>query len=309
MVLDNEIIEILACPRCKQKLDDLDCSDCRLTFPEVGGVPVLLNEENSLFKISDLTELQDTTYRKASQLKAAVKGILPSITLNVNTRENFQQFFALLLRNSARPRLLVIGGAVPGQGLEDVPPEIEMVETDIAIGPRTSISCDAHDLPFLDGSFDGVVAQAVLEHVLQPAECVAEILRVLKKGGIVYAETPFMQQVHAGRYDFMRFTHLGHRYLFRDFSEITSGACCGPASAFVWSYCYFLQSFFRSKTLGQIAFTVGTLTSFWIKYFDLFLANRPNAYDASSGYFFLGEKNDTPLTGIDLIAGYKGMIQ
>jgi len=37
-----------------------------------------------------------------------------------------------------------------------------------------------------------------------------------------------MQQVHNERYDFTRFTYLGHRRLFSAFDEIDSGASCGP---------------------------------------------------------------------------------
>ena len=123
--------------------------------------------------------------------------------------------------------------------------------------------CDAHDIPFADGSFDAVIAQAVLEHVVDPHRCVAEIHRVLNAQGVVYAETPFMQQVHAGRYDFARFTHLGHRRLFRMFQEIDSGAVCGPGMALAWSYQYFLMSFTTSKTLRKLAGVFARLTSFF----------------------------------------------
>jgi len=53
------------------------------------------------------------------------------------------------------------------KSLVDHPP-IELVETDVAFGPRTAVICDAHRLPFENASFDGVVAQAVLEHVADP---------------------------------------------------------------------------------------------------------------------------------------------
>jgi len=81
-----------------------------------------------------------------------------------------------------------------------------------------------HTIFFDASSFDGVIIQAVLEHVVEPNHCVEEIHRVLKENGLVYSETPFMQQVHLGRYDFTRFTHLGHRRLFRKFKEICGGA-------------------------------------------------------------------------------------
>ena len=94
---------------------------------------------------------------------------------------------------------------------------------------------DAHKLPFEDGVFDGVWVQAVLEHVLEPATIVDEIYRVLRRGGLVYAETPFMQQVHERAYDFSRFTQSGHRWLFKRFSEINAGPIggCGRGAGLV----------------------------------------------------------------------------
>jgi hypothetical protein len=76
-----------------------------------------------------------------------------------------------------------------------------------------------------------------------------------------------------------------------------------------WSYCYFLQSFFSNQTLGQIAWAFGSLTGFWLKYFDYILINKPLAFDAASAYFFLGEKSDKILSDSDLIAGYQGLIR
>ena len=100
----------------------------------------------------------------------------------------------------------------------------------------TSLICDAHDIPFADGCFDGVIVQAVLEHVMDPGRCVEEIHRVLGDNGLVYAETPFIQQIHMGRYDFTRYTHSGHRRLFRRFEEIASGPVGGPGMALAWAY-------------------------------------------------------------------------
>ena len=75
---------------------------------------------------------------------------------------------------------------------------IKFIHTDVSLTTHSQIICDAHDLPFSDETFDGVIVQAVLEHVVDPYRCVEEIHRVLNEEGIVYAETPFMQQVHGG---------------------------------------------------------------------------------------------------------------
>ncbi|GAC1539128.1 MAG: hypothetical protein NVS2B7_10680 [Herpetosiphon sp.] len=185
-------------------------------------------------------------------------------------------------------------------------PAIKLVETDVSWGPRTTLMSDAHDIPFTEATFDGVIVQAVLQHVVDPYRCVEEIHRVLRPDGLVYAETPFMQQVHGGKYDFTRFTHLGHRRLFRRFTEIDSGACCGPGMALAWSYQYFLTSWVTSKPARRLLLAFARMTSFYLKYFDYFLAKRPATIDAASGYYFMGKKADHTLPDRELITLYKG---
>ncbi len=95
----------------------------------------------------------------------------PGITREPRAKRNYAKFVDLLLEKTDRPRVLVLGGSIEGQGMEPLlsNPNIELVETDVAFGPRAKMICDAKaTLPYADGSFDGVVAQAVLEHVADP---------------------------------------------------------------------------------------------------------------------------------------------
>jgi ubiquinone/menaquinone biosynthesis C-methylase UbiE len=170
------------------------------------------------------------------------------------------------------------------------------------------VICDAHDIPFADGTFDGVIAQATLEHVVDPYRCVEEIVRVLKPRGLVYAETPFMQQVHMGAYDFTRFTHSGHRRLFRHFSEIASGPICGPGTALAWSYLYFLLSFVQSRVLRGLVRAFASLTAFHLKYADHYLMHEKGAIDSSSGFYFIGRKGKEVLSDRDLVRYYRGAV-
>jgi len=181
-----------------------------------------------------------------------------------------------------------------------------LVESDVSFGPRTTLIADAHDLPFADGTFDGVVAQAVLEHVVDPYRCAQEMWRVLRPRGLIYAETPFMQQVHEGRYDFTRFTHLGHRRVFRGFEEIDSGAIGGPGMALGWAWAYFLMSFAGSRRARSILYALARFTAFPAKYFDYLLLGRPAALDAAAGTYFLGRRSEQVLSDRELIAQYRG---
>lgn len=196
-----------------------------------------------------------------------------------------------------------------GQGMSPIYSNstFEVIGSDVSFGPHTKIICDAHDIPFEKDVFDCVIIQAVLEHVLDPHRCVREVTRVLKPQGIVYSETPFMQQVHMGRYDFTRFTHLGHRRLFKDYEEIQSGPTGGPGTVLAWSYLYFLKCFASSKLVLSLLTKFAHFTAFFLKYFDYCLNDRPGTYDSASGYFFMGKKSDKCLSDKELIRQYRGV--
>ena len=83
---------------------------------------------------------------------------------------------------------------------------------------RNVIFGDAGEpLPFGDATFTGVIAKDVLEHVLTPVATVLEIRRVLKAGGLAYANTPDAQRWAWEDYTHRRpFTRLGLRRLFAE---------------------------------------------------------------------------------------------
>jgi uncharacterized protein YbaR (Trm112 family) len=308
--------QLLHCPVCHAELTltqgQFECvnTECSTHFPIVDGIPVLVNERSSVFSIDDFTAHRPTFFKSESknQLKNFLKSLIPDSGKNIKGASNYRHLSQILLQQSPNPRVLVIGGSILGDGMEHFVnnPAIDLVESDVAFGERTMLISDAHDLPFQDGSFDGVIAQAVLEHVVDPHRCCAEIYRVLNERGVVYAETPFMQQVHNSPYDFTRFTYLGHRRLFRRFEEIDSGAVCGPGMALASAYLSFLVSFTTSKILARIFIAFARLTSFYLKYFDYLLIDRPGTLDAASAYYFIGRKSDRVLADRDLLKLYRG---
>jgi hypothetical protein len=111
-----------------------------------------------------------------------------------------------------------------------------------------------------------------------------------------------------GRYDFHRFTHLGHWRLFREFSEIDSGAVCGSGMALAWAYSNFIFSFFGSKKLRKLLIPFTNLTSFFWKYFDYFLIEKPGTLDSASGYYFMGQKSDHPISDKEILKQYRGLL-
>lgn len=76
---------------------------------------------------------------------------------------------------------------------------------------RPSVFGDAQQLPFSGGVVDHVLLLDVLEHIPDPERCLAEIFRVLKPGGKLTIQVPFMYPIHDAPLDFQRWTRFGLR--------------------------------------------------------------------------------------------------
>jgi len=177
--------------------------------------------------------------------------------------------------------------------------DVSVIAFDVYQSPHVDFLADVHNIPLESESVDSVWIQAVLEHVLSPEQAVREIWRILKPGGIVYAETPFMQQVHEKAYDFTRFTHSGHRWLFRNFEEIDSGAVGGVGTQNLWNIEHFMRCAFRSAAIGKLA----KLSFFWLRFLDA-LMSKEATLDAAPGFYFLGRKVDYSLAPNEMVAFY-----
>jgi SAM-dependent methyltransferase len=190
-----------------------------------------------------------------------------------------------------------------GNGLEQLYADrhARLIAFDIYASPLTQFIADAHRIPLATGSVDAVIVQAVLEHVLDPAQVVREIHRVLRPDGLVYAETPFMQQVHAGPYDFVRFTSSGHRYLFRGFEEISAGPVTGPGTQLLWSVDHLVRGLLRSVLAGRLARALFA----WLRWLDRLVA-LPFALDGAGACYFLGRRAERELTPPEIVAYYRG---
>ncbi len=321
--LAQTVVNKLRCPCCgmpELHLTDstITCQNksCSSIFPVVDGRPILINESRSIFRFTDFQnqlittmDLRGTADKPKLSIEATLKSKINSITPSISySCNNFCidqaiEYSKDKSNSDNRLSILVVGAGDAEIKIDGV---FDIVYSDVALGRLTDIICDAHDIPYLDQSFDLVIASAVLEHVANPYRCVEEIHRVLRPDGRVYAITPFMQQVHMGRYDFTRFTHLGHRRLFRYFSEIRSGVANGPAMVFAWSFERMISGFAESGMLRSILRTIARFPVFPFKFLDKILCTRPTAYDAASAYYFFGQKSVTPITDREIISNYRG---
>jgi hypothetical protein len=181
-------------------------------------------------------------------------------------------------------------------------------EINLNVFPLTNVDIvgNAERLPLGDESVDVVISNAVLEHVRDLSATIGEINRVLKPGGFVYIEIPFMQVYH---------THDAHGVRFEDYRRLTRaglvdtldfcapldvGVCVGPISAIFQMLFSFVRNLSSGQTYGRLVerayYFVGNLFV-WL---DAFLSNATIERSAiPSGIYFFGRKPDAMSAWLD----------
>jgi Methyltransferase domain len=307
MLVKLDDISGLICPKSGlplQRQDELfETEDKAISYKVIDGFPVLVDFDSSVLEqknYKDLAVPELVERQNSKGFKHLVKSIIsPPKKI---TEQNVKQLFDLL-STKRLAQVLVIGGGTVGQNMHPFyeSPHIELHSFDIYSSANVQFVADAHSIPFENEKFDLVIIQAVLEHVLEPQKVVDEIWRVLKSDGLAYSETPFLQHVHEGPYDFTRFTESGHRYLYKNFELINSGFSAGAGTTLLWAIDNFSRGLFRSRIAGKVI----KLMFIWLNYLDNWIPEKYNI-DAANGCFFLGKKSQTSITPKDAIAHYNG---
>ena len=115
--------------------------------------------------------------------------------------------------------------------------------------------------------------------------------------------------MHGGAFDFNRFTHLGHRRLWRYFDEVDSGAQRGPGTALLLSTDYFLRAYRgREQDAPRDDRRAVALFGFWTKYVDDYLVRRPRRIDAAAAHLLpRHEARDARARPRDRRCGFRGV--
>jgi SAM-dependent methyltransferase len=275
----------------------------RIDYPVVGGQPVLVDFDNSILDRDVFMALQGTSLIGERENK---RSIIKKVLLGTNdvASSNAKTLLEEVQRLDPKPVILIVGGGTVYEGAQDLydAEGIQIVSFDIYASENTDFVADAHRIPLKDGAVHAVWIQAVLEHVLTPSEVVDEIWRVLVSGGIVYAETPFLQPVHEAAYDFTRFTESGHRWLFRRFELIDSGVVKGPGAVLFQVLRYAFGSAVGNRRVGSKL----AIPFFWLRFIDQ-MANRAHASDCASGVYFLGRRSVATLQPRDMKSFFRGV--
>lgn len=206
------ILENFQCPICRHahplSPTDYKCSNCQTHFEQTTGALNLISPE--------LVEQFNLT---------------PTPNVSAHIYDGIAQ------------NIIKKGGMVLdcGSGKKDLLFD-NLVQMEIVDYENVDVLGVNQSLPFKDASFDAVFSLAVLEHVDQPFDCAAEIIRVLKPGGRLYVGVPFLQREHGYPHHYFGMTRMGLQRLFKDKIDIESH--CVPLSGHpIWALWMTLQSY------------------------------------------------------------------
>lgn len=279
---------LLACPYCCAKLeivaDGYRCAADGREFGRSGDVPILLVEEDAArFKaaLNSAAQMQ-AEYRPGafSRFKSVVKRAIGS-TYHLP----LSPVVAAAWKSVGEELILDVGSGTQRSG----PNHLNL---DVGVFPGVDIVGSAECLPLASDSFSLVRSFAVLEHVRRPVRMIAEMRRVLRSGGYVYTEVPFLQHFHAYPDDFQRYTIEGLKEAFREYEILEVGVCVGPSSTVtaIVSDWFELCAFSKRRIVNDMVRAVPLVLMFPIKYFDVFLMKNPRAHELASGVYVHAKK-------------------
>ena len=253
----------------------LVCRACDRWFPVFSGIPFLLpsHGDNLLGEgLSSQYTNEPGVSRKPSQRfrwyydpPVVASGVEEGEWVDFSHRE-------------MRGRVLDIG-AGDRDCLDVVGDTSLFVTMDINPRDHPTVVADAHHLPFRSGSFDSVIARALIEHVERPERVVAEVSRVLRPGGLFTFSAPFIYPIHDA-VDYHRFTIYSIRAMARQnnfrIMRITSGGgFFGVLAKYVhhglWMMREYIDRKYEHRPLSRRAIRVCTDLAGMIIYLPFYL--------------------------------------
>ena len=287
----NEQIEIgsLVCPRTyaplKREDNYLVTADGINKYAFVDDVPVLF--ANTAVQQAYLQENsgkmnQEYTASDKQSFSAKLKNFLSKDFRNKDAILAYNDIFENIQTTDV---CLAIGGGPKRH-------HPELINLNIGAFENVDIVADAYNLPYATGSIAAVYIEAVLEHLEFPETAVKEIFRVLKKGGKVYADTPFMQDFHGYPNHFQNFTIEGHKRLFsrNGFTLKASGTSVGPTYALLAFLTHYIKSYVRPTIIAYPFLAISYVLTILFKPLDLIINKRPTSNLLASTTFVYAVK-------------------
>ncbi|MBI5366893.1 MAG: class I SAM-dependent methyltransferase [Planctomycetes bacterium] len=275
----------LCCPLCRQSFvgPEFSCSACGVRFALEAGVPIFLTEPErraaALEIQSDPENAFKNFFKRWPRAYQCVAYIVSPILVTGMTAKKFLRRFS--------PDDLMLN---VGSGPTRLHPSL--INVDLYNFPRVDIVSLGERLPFLAGSFDVVCCEEMLEHVPNPQQVVAEMVRVTKVGGYLYLGVPFVFPLHPSPRDYTRWSVDGLRSLLPDCEMVERGVTMGPTSAMLVTLTSWLATVFSfGFTPLRVALKYLFMLLFNpIKLLDYLYARLPGAEEAAACVYLVAQK-------------------
>lgn len=261
------LTRLLCCPTCRGELQALACSACGTRYSATGQQIVFVETEG--FESVDAAFQAEQVYNSSlgGRLYNAGRRV---ISTEYQPTDHLKQFLGRLPRNAVVVEL--------GSGTRRLSDQI--VNVDLFAFPHVDLVADIAHTPLQDGVADAVILDSVIEHVPDPAAVAAEALRILKPGGTLFCNCPFILPYHGYPAHYANFTRDGLQHLFRSFSACTVKPTFGPMTAWVnfTTEAIAIMTTGDNKSAYVIVKGLALLPIFWLKYLDKLFVRSPNAH-------------------------------
>jgi SAM-dependent methyltransferase len=148
-------------------------------------------------------------------------------------------------------------------------------------------------LPIDSEIADTVVSLSVMEHLRDPKVFLGEANRLLKRGGTMVLQVPFMWGVHEAPHDYYRYTRFGLEHLFEiaGFSNVQVYPTTGFWTPWIIRFNYQTKRLIRGPRLMR-AISAGLLRLVWAidQRLAPWLDSHWKGEDETAGYFVVAQK-------------------
>jgi SAM-dependent methyltransferase len=219
----------------------------------------------------------------------------PSLKFDLNGKKNRAYFSKALFESGVTGHIIDIGsGPIKDGNIRGLSSIImqRRKAMDYIQNPGVDIIGSVENIPIKDCTVAGVLFQGVIEHIGDPQKAISEIYRVLKPGGYIYVEAPFLQHFHYDPEDNYRFTDDGLEKIFslNSFEIIKKGSLYGPSAVLADVLIEYISIIFRHPILYWVVKWIVGWFFFWIKYFDILFIKNPLSKYLSFGVYIIGRK-------------------
>ncbi len=275
----------------------IKCKECGESYNTFFDTPVLIKNDSPILEWyepkKDSIPSTNRDFKKV--LRTLYRWLSPADRIwTVNSQKAIQGLIEKINPDADDKNVVLIGAGFESVYRRILKPYRNVIRMGLASRGDVDLFCDICNIPLRKDSLDLILSSSVLEHVNNPEQAVKEMFRVVKPGGYVYAEIPFMRAYHMIPVDYQRYTISGIEELFkrRGFTLISKGICSGPFTAsvlFLIDFCGSLASF--NEYIKAIVVLILSIILHPIKYLDRFSENSQWAVVNACNFYYIGKKN------------------